>query len=78
MNGVGRVRQNLFVCKREREREFVHGISVTRFGDSLNFGQVIKPLATIKLPKSPTFLGYFCKGVKIDHFPNEIIFRQLL
>ena len=28
----------------------------------------IKPLATINLSKSPTFLGNFCKGVKIYHF----------
>ena len=31
--------------------------SVTRLGDLLDFGQVLKPLATINLPKSPTFLG---------------------
>ena len=29
-------------------------INVTRLGDLLDFGQV-KPLATINLPKSPTF-----------------------
>ena len=32
------------------------------------FGNFLKPLATISLPKSPTFLGNFCKGVKIYHF----------
>ena len=31
-------------------------------------GKFEKPLATINLPKSPTFLGNFCKGVKIYHF----------
>ena len=31
-------------------------------------------LATINLPKSLTFLGNFCKGVKIYHFSSEIIF----
>ena len=31
-------------------------------------GNFSKPLATINLPKSPTFLGNFCKGVKIYHF----------
>ena len=41
-------------------------------------GQLSKPLATINLPKSPTFLGNFCKGVKIFNFSNEIIFGQLL
>ena len=30
------------------------------------------------LPKSPTFLGNYCKGAKIIHFSNEIIFGQLL
>ena len=41
-------------------------------------GKFIKPLATMKLPKSPRFLGNFCKGVKIVHFSSEIIFGQLL
>ena len=44
------------------------GASVTRFGDLFDFGPLLKPLATINLPKSPTFLGNFCKGVKIYHF----------
>ena len=37
-------------------------------------GKFSKPLATINLPKSPTFLGNFCKGVKIFDFSSEIIF----
>ena len=41
-------------------------------------GNFLKHLATINLPKSPTFLGNFCKGVKIYHFSSEIIFGQLL
>ena len=28
----------------------------------------------MNLPKSPTFLGNFCKGVKIYHICSEIIF----
>ena len=52
--------------------------SVTRLGNLLKFGQLLKPLTTINLPKSPTFLGNFCKGVKIYHFSSEIIFGQLL
>ena len=32
-----------------------------------------KPLATVILPKSPTFLGNFCKGVKNYHISREII-----
>ena len=31
----------------------------------------------MNLPKSPTFLGNFCKGAKIIHFSNEIIFGKL-
>ena len=30
------------------------------------------------MPKSLTFLGNFCEGVKIYHFSSEIIFGQLL
>ena len=41
-------------------------------------GNFLKPLAAINLSKSPTFLGKFCKGVKIFHFSSEIIFGQLL
>ena len=41
-------------------------------------GNFLKHLATIILPKSPTFLGNFCKGVEIYHFSSEIIFGQLL
>ena len=31
-------------------------------------GNFLKPLPTINLSKSPTFLGNFCKRVKIYHF----------
>ena len=36
------------------------------------------PVATNILPKLPTLLGNFCKGVKIIHFSIAIIFGQLL
>ena len=52
--------------------------SVTRLRIYWTLGNFLKALATINLPKSPTFLGNFCKGVKIYHFYNEIIFGQLL
>ena len=52
--------------------------SVTRFGNFCALGNFLKPLAKINLHKSPTFLGNFCKGVKIYHFSGEIIFGQLL
>ena len=52
--------------------------SVTRLGDFLDLGNFLKPLETINLSKSLTFLGNFCKGVKIIHFSSEIISGQLL
>ena len=39
-------------------------------------GNFSKSVATINLPKSPTFLGNFCKCVKIFHYSSEIIFGQ--
>ena len=54
------------------------GTSVTRLGDFCTLGNFFKPLATINLPNSLTFLGNFCKGIKIYHFSSEIIFGQLL
>ena len=52
--------------------------SVTRLGDFCTLGNHSKLVATIILPKSPTLLGKFCKGVKIIHFSSEFIFGQLL
>ena len=51
---------------------------MTRLGYLLVFGHLFKALATINLPKYPTDLGNFFKGVKIYHVSSEIIFRQLL
>ena len=47
--------------------------SVTRLGDFLHLGNFLKPLATINLPESPTFLGNFCKGAKVFNFPVKSI-----
>ena len=44
----------------------------------LTLGKFLEPLVTIDSPKSPTFLGTFCKDVKIYHFSSEVIFGQLL
>ena len=41
-------------------------------------GDFLKRLATINLPKSPTFVEIIFKGLKIYHFSGEIIFGQLL
>ena len=58
--------------------QFSLNTSVTTLGDLLNFGQLLKPLATIHLSKSPTFSGNFSKDVEIYHFSREIFFGQLL
>ena len=49
---------------------FIYHCSVTILCDLLHFGQLFQTL--------PTFLGNFCKGVKILHFSGEIVFGQLL
>ena len=41
-------------------------------------GNFSEPLAAINLPKLPTFLGNFCKGVKMFNLSSEIIFGQFL
>ena len=41
-------------------------------------GNFSKHVATINLPKLPSLLSNFCKGIKIFHFSSEIIFGQLL
>ena len=51
--------------------------SVTRLGDFVDFGQILKPVATISLPNSTTFLGNFCKGVKIFSFSNNHLWATL-
>ena len=51
---------------------------MTRSGNLLDFGQILKAFGNNNLPKSPTFLGNFCKGVKIYHFSSKIIFGQFL
>ena len=43
-------------------------ISVTRLGDLLDFGQVLKPLAKINLTESPLFVGNFSKMSKFIIF----------
>ena len=52
--------------------------SVTRLGDLLDFGQPFKAGGNNYFTQIATLLGNFCKGVKIYHFSNEIIFGQLL
>ena len=52
--------------------------SVTRLGDFWTLGNFLKPLETINLSKSLTFLGIFSKCVNVIHFSCEIIFGQLL
>ena len=52
--------------------------SVTSLGDLLHFGQLFKACGNNYFTQIAHSLGNFCKGVKIFHFYNEIIFRQLL
>ena len=40
-------------------------VQCDQIGLYCTLGHFLKPLATINLPKSPTFLSNFCKGVKI-------------
>ena len=71
---TGQVQRITFVVRRKHHR---------RTGDPLpvwpdweiywTFGKFLKPLATINLSKSLTFLGNFCKGVKIFQSSSEII-----
>ena len=41
-------------------------------------GKHAKPVATIILPKSPSLLGNFCKGVKFFHFLVKSFLGQLV
>ena len=47
------------------------GSSVTRLGELMHFWKLFKRVATIILPKLPTFLGNLSEGVKIFHFSSE-------
>ena len=69
---------NISICSNNLYGSKKIASSVTRFGDFCTLGNFLKPLEAINLPKFPTFLGNFFKGFKIYHFPNEIIFGQLL
>ena len=66
--------------ERKREKEALEAwVQCDQIGRYIGLlGNFLKPLATINLPKAPTFLRNFCKGVKIYHFSSEIIFGQLL
>ena len=52
------------VTEHQTDRSDLSVTSVTRLGDLLDFGQLLKPLVTINLPKSPTFLGNFVNESK--------------
>ena len=61
----------------KKGRKQNQGNSVTRLGDFLHFGQPFKAFGNNKFAQISTFLGNFCKGVKIFQISNEIIFEQL-
>ena len=52
--------------------------SVTRFGDLLHFGQLIKACGNTFLGRISTYLGNFCNDVKIFRVSSGIIFGKLL
>ena len=59
--------------------KFIDGEQCDQIGQFIGiWASFLKPLATINLPKSFTFFGNFCKGVKIYQFSSEIVFGQLL
>ena len=51
---------------------------MTTLGDLLHFSQLFKVCGNNYLAQMPTFLGNFCKGVKLFHNSCEIIFWQHL
>ena len=51
---------------------------MTRLGDLSDLGNFSKNVTSITFPKSTTFLGIFCKGVKIFHFSSELILGNFL
>ena len=53
---------------------FYPSTSVTRSGDLWDFGQLLKAFGSTYFGQISHILGKFCKGVKIYHFSNEIIF----
>ena len=61
------------------KRSFVFKVSgsVTRVGNLLKFGQLFKACGNKNFAQSSTFLGNFCKVVKIFNFSIKIIFGQL-
>ena len=52
--------------------------SVTRLGDLLHFGKLFKACGNNYFVHIAHILRSFCKGVKMFHFSNDIIFGQLL
>ena len=67
--------------KNEAKRMFLppnwHRNQCDQIGRFIGLGQVLKPLTTINLPKSPTLLCNFLKVAKIFNFYSTIIFWQL-
>ena len=59
--------------------KFIDGEQCDQIGQFIGiWASFLKPLATINLPTSHTFLDNFGEGVKIYHFSREIIFGQVL
>ena len=65
--------------KIERRRKSLAGLKTVwpNWAIYWTLDNFLKPLATNNLPKSPTLLDNFCKGINIIHFSSKIIFGQL-
>ena len=79
---ICRLKQHCFVVEARRELAYLRAMIIVcsqcdQIWRFIGIWLFFKALATINLPKSPKFLGNFCKGVKNYHFSSEISFRQL-
>ena len=76
-NSSASTKNSLWFCSQKLE---ICGLVTvwTDWAICCTLGNFLKHVATIILPKSPSFLGNFCKGVEIFHFYSEIIFAHIL
>ena len=68
---------SLMLLRTPFDRFFYHFASPSMWPDwaiYCTLDNFSKPVATIIFPKSHTFFGNFCNGVKIFHISSEIIF----
>ena len=81
MNSLNESGTNLHVWRLIYDLIFIHSVVLLRdqIGRFIGFQATFQSLwQQLIYQKSLTFLGNFCKGVKIFNFSSEIIFGQLL